>query len=158
MFSLTVSYCQKAEYNKVSEKSTFEEYLSKNNDIIKIGDTLIIGNPTSDLGFTYIFQGGQRVSNTLTTKKVIVTKIKSYGNQENGYKVYVHFTGYGIIPVLIDYETAFELGEILNPKSKISRKQAIVKLKETKELLDLGVINIEQYEKEKAELIKIILK
>jgi hypothetical protein len=159
IFLITFSFCysQKAEFNKLSIKSNYDEYYTKNGDILKLGDTLIIGIPISELGFTYISQGGQRVSNTLSEKKILIDKLKTYGSKSNGYKMYAHFKGYGLLPVLIDYETAFELGEIKNPNAKLTKKQAIEKLKEAEELLDLGVLKEEEYLKTKEKLTKIIL-
>lgn len=157
IMSFSINFAQTAEYGKLIKKSSYKIYITKNNDSLKIGDTLTIGIPTSDLGFTYISQGGQRVSNMLSEKKVIINKLKTYGNKTNGFKLYAHFKGYGLIPVLIDYETAFELGEIKNSNAKLTRKQAIEKLKELKELLDLGIINNEEYEKLKSELKPIIM-
>ncbi|GGW28626.1 hypothetical protein [Arenibacter certesii] len=157
-FIFSITYSQTAEYGKLTDKSEYEIYLTKTGDTLKVGDTLTIGIPTSDLGFTYISQGGQRVSNTLSDKKVIVDKLKTYGTKKSGYKMYAHFKGYGLIPVLIDYDTALELGEIKNPKIKLNKEQAISKLKEAKELLDLGVITQADYDKLKSELTPLILK
>ncbi|MFB9054099.1 hypothetical protein ACFFVB_13505 [Formosa undariae] len=153
-----MSYSQTAEYGRLTEKSEYKIYLSRIGDTLKIGDTLIIGIPTSDLGFTYISQGGQRVSNTLTDKKVIVDKLKTYGTKKNGYKVYALFKGYGLIPVLIDYDTAVELGEIKNQNKKLTKEEAISKLKEAKELLELDVISQADYDKLKSKLTPLILK
>ena len=102
---------------------------------------MTIGIPTSDLGFTYISQGGQRVSNTLSDKKVVIDQLKTYGSKKQGFKMYAQFKGYGLVPVLIDYDTAIETGEIKNPNAKLSKEEAIKKLKEAKELLDLNVID-----------------
>jgi len=157
IFSFSISYSQIAEYGKLTKKYEYQIYLTKTEDTLKVGDTLTIGVPTSDLGFTYISQGGQRVSNTLSDKKVVVDKLKTYGNKENGFKMYAHFKGYGLLPVLIDYETAFELGEIINPNAKLTKEQAIEKLKEAKVLLDLGVISQLEYDKFKTELTPIII-
>ncbi len=157
-FSITITYSQTAEYGKLTSKSDYEIYLTKTGDTLKVGDTLTIGIPTSDLGFTFISQGGQRVSNTLSDKKVIVDKLKTYGTKKSGYKMYAHFKGYGLIPVLIDYDSALELGEIKNSKIKLTKEQAISKLKEAKELLDLEVITQEDYDILKSELTLLILK
>jgi len=152
-----MSYSQIAEYGKLTKKARYQIYLTKTGDTLKVGDTLTIGIPTSDEGFTYISQGGQRVSNTLSDKKVVVDKLKTYGNKNNGYKIYAHFKGYGLLPVLIDYDTALELGEIKNSNTKMTRKQAIEKLKEFKDLLDLELITQTEYNKFKAELTPIIM-
>jgi hypothetical protein len=156
-FSFSITYSQTAEHGKLTDKSEYEIYLTKTGDTLKVGDTLTIGIPTSDFGFTYISQGGQRVSNTLSDKKVIVHKLKTYGTKKSGYKMYAHFKGYGLIPVLIDYDTALELGEIQNLKIKLTKEQAISKLKEAKELLNLGVITQVDYDELKSELTPLIL-
>ena len=75
-FSIFPAYSQTAEYGKLTKKSDYKIYLTKAGDTLRVGDTLTMGIPTSDLGFTYISQGGQRVSNTLSDKKVIVDKLK----------------------------------------------------------------------------------
>ena len=151
-------FSQTAEYGKLTEKSSYEEYLSKSGNLIKVGDTLTIGIPTSDLGFTYISQGGQRVSNTLSDKKVVIDQLKTYGSKKQGFKMYAQFKGYGLVPVLIDYDTAIETGEIKNPNAKLSKEEAISKLKEAKELLDLNVIDQAKYDSLKNSLTPIILK
>jgi hypothetical protein len=47
-------------------------------------------------------------------------------------------------------------GELVNPKRAMTRSEAITKLKETKDLLELGMIKQEEYEKIKTELTPII--
>lgn len=156
LFTISIGYSQTAKYGNLTKKAEYENYQTKNGFEIKVGDTLKLGVPTSDLGFTYISQNGQRVSNTLAGKDVVIDKLKTYGNKRNGFKMYAHFKGYGLLPVLIDYETALELGEIKNPDGKLTRDQAISKLKEAKELLDLGVISEKEYNDLKKELTPII--
>ncbi len=58
-----------------------------------------------------------------------------------------------------DYDRAIESGEVIGFGKKIvNKQQAVARLKELKELLELGVISKEEYEKEKEELSVIILK
>jgi len=154
----SLSYSQIAEFGNLLKKSTFNEYLSRSGDTIKIGDTLIIGIPTSDLGFTYISQGGERVSNTLAGKSIKIDQLKTYGTKSQGFKMYAQFKGFGLVPVLIDYDTALETGEIKNPNAGLTKEQAIKKLKETKELWDLGVISETEYNVIKNKLTPIIIK
>ena len=54
------------------------------------------------------------------------------------------------------YKLAFENGELINPNRPMSRSEAIAALKEQKDLLDLGMITIEQFDIKKAELGKFI--
>lgn len=154
----SLGYSQIAEFGNLLNKSTYNEYLSRSGDTIKIGDTLIIGIPTSDLGFTYISQGGQRVSNTLAGKSIVIDQLKTYGTKSQGFKMYAQFKGYGLVPVLIDYDTALETGEIKNPTAGMTKEQAIKKLKEAKELLDLEVIGETEYNAIKNKLTPLIIK
>ena len=57
-----------------------------------------------------------------------------------------------------DYEKAVIAGEIKSNNAPMTREEAIAKLKESKDLLDLGIIESAEYEKLKAKLTPIILK
>lgn len=57
-----------------------------------------------------------------------------------------------------DYEKAVIAGEIKSANAPMTRAEAIAKLKESKELLDLGIIDAAEYEKLKTELTPIIMK
>ena len=59
---------------------------------------------------------------------------------------------------ILNVEQAFKIGELINPNAPLTRDQAIVKLKEQKDLLDLGMITKEQFDKIKLELTPIIMK
>ncbi|MGP1992743.1 hypothetical protein D9V96_012750 [Zobellia laminariae] len=156
-FIVSITYSQTAEFGNLTKKSEYQIYITKTGFKVNVGDTLTLGIPTSDLGFTYISQNGQRVSSTLAGKQIVIDKLKTYGSKKNGYKVYAHFKGYGLLPVLIDYETALELGEIKNPDKNITKEQAITQLKEAKELLDLEVITQKKYDELKSKLAPIII-
>ena len=151
-------YSQKADYGYLTQKSSYQKYLSKSGDILNVADTLMIGIPSSDLGFMYISQGGYGVNTDLSHKKVIINKLRTYGKKSQGFKMYVHFKGYGLAPVVIDYETALETGEIINPNAKLSRREAIDKLKEAKELFDLGLLTSVELDSIKSELKPLIMK
>jgi hypothetical protein len=58
---------------------------------------------------------------------------------------------------IMDLEKALLLGEIINPNAPLTREQAIAKLKEHKDLLDLGMINEEEFNKLRDELSPIIM-
>lgn len=57
----------------------------------------------------------------------------------------------------MDYENSILLGEIKSMNAPLTRPEAIAKLKESKDLLDLGVIEKLEYEKLKKDLTPIIL-
>jgi hypothetical protein len=58
---------------------------------------------------------------------------------------------------VVDYEKSVLAGEIRSINAPMTRDEAIAKLKESKELMDLGVIETVEYERIKKELIPIIL-
>ncbi|MDM1408587.1 hypothetical protein [Myroides sp. DF42-4-2] len=157
LFAASISYAQTAEYNKLSKNNqSFTEYKSKNGDIIKVGDSLMIGKAMDPDGFRYISQGGGRMHATHGGKPFTIHKIKSYGKEKSGFTIWISFKGYGLLPVEVDYENALEANEIINPKGTLTRQQAIDKLKESKELLDLEVITQEEYNVIKQEMSKLI--
>jgi hypothetical protein len=108
-------FAQKAIYEKTKEKGDFTEYQTKEGNLLKVGDTIVIGYPFSGNFFTFITQGGAQTSPILSNKKIVISKIKSVGSKNSGYKVYPLFTGFGWVPIYIDYESALETGEIKNP-------------------------------------------
>ena len=57
-----------------------------------------------------------------------------------------------------DYEKSVLAGEILTKNVPLNREQAIAKLKEAKDLVDLGLMDAAEYEKLKTELTPIIMK
>ncbi len=61
-----------------------------------------------------------------------------------------------VATVLYSIETSFEKGELINPKRPMNRTEAIAKLKESKDLLDLGMMKQEDYDKLKSQLASII--
>jgi hypothetical protein len=105
-------FCQKVEFNKITSEGNFNEYLSKDNKLIKIGDTLNIKFPRTGNTFTFITQGNEPCGVILSNTKNKITKIKVIGNETLGYKAYIIFKGYGLLPVFVEYESAFETGEI----------------------------------------------
>lgn len=152
-----IANAQEAEFGKIMGNDTYSTYVTKSGDIITVGDTLVLGKPSGEFGFVYITQGGDRVVSSLAGKRVVISQIKSYGTKKAGYKLWVLFKGYGLLPVAIDYDNALDVGEIVNPKAKITRTQAIAKLREAKDLLDLQMMTETEYEAFKKELTPIIM-
>jgi hypothetical protein len=58
---------------------------------------------------------------------------------------------------VLNLEQAFLIGELENLKRPMNRNEAIAKLKESKDLLDLGMMQQEDYNKLKSELTPIIM-
>lgn len=59
---------------------------------------------------------------------------------------------------VLDYEKAVLAGEIKSLNAPMTREEAIAKLKESKDLLDLGILKESDYEKIKQEMTPIIMK
>jgi len=58
---------------------------------------------------------------------------------------------------ILDIEKALSSSEIINYNAPLTKKEAIKKLKESKDLMELDLLSKEEYEKLKEELISIIL-
>ena len=145
--------------------------------IIKLGDTLIIGSSTNKISNTYSTLTVGRYS---TGMAMMGTVPVYYGLTIKNTKVVVDkirvFRGMGRISVVgdlkqlevasnamysyigaMDMIIAFAEGELIHPNAPMTRDQAISKLKESKDLLDLGLMNEEEYNLIKKELTPIIM-
>jgi len=96
---------------------------------------------------------------------VVVTDMKVFhkGSRNSSLRLFVLLEdpkcrAFGITKYMSikDYEKAVLAGEIRALHAPLTRKQAIAKLKEAKELFDLWVIDKSDYEKLKTEMAKII--
>jgi hypothetical protein len=65
----------------------------------------------------------------------------------------IHLIGY----ILYFSEFALSSGEVINPNAPLTREQAITKLKEQKDLLDLGMVSQEEFNALRKELTPIIM-
>ena len=145
---------------------------------INAGDEIIIGKPSSNNTIaqknTGIFSGStnavsafnfltigrvglsvmggmQYLPGSFTNRKIIVKEIKK------GWTIY-EFSEGGTIGTIMNVLDAINTGEIINPNAAMTREQAIAKLKEAKDLVDLGMMSKEDFEKLKAELTPLIIK
>ena len=135
-------------------------YITKNNDTIYIGDTISIGQPSAVSRFEFISQGGEYGGSQLSGSKAIVHRIYVEDFKVNGRPtiVYLSFKGWGLLEVFVSYEQALAVGEVINNQgSSYRREEAIAKLKEAKELLDLELISKEEYDSIKNVLTPLIL-
>ena len=129
---------------------------SSNNFQFLTQGKMTVGNML--LGITYLDQRDQN-------KEVIITEIRlSAQKVKNGRNIQVVlFTETPNTPAMLknntvlDYEKALEAGEVLNPNRAMTRAEAIAKLKETKDLLDLGMVKQDEYDAMKAKLTPIIM-
>jgi hypothetical protein len=176
MISTLVISAQKTityEEMKTISKGMFESidcdnYVAKDAHTYKLGDTIKIGRPSSNKSFAFITvgsgvsssmsgKGPEYVDASYSGNNTIIKSMYVGGSKKSGYKMYVIGKGRcGLCPNnTIDFEEAIATGEIQS--AGMTREQAIAKLKEAKDLVDLGMMTKEDFEKLKAELSKIIL-
>lgn len=100
-------FCQTIKFSSKNENGFFKEYIAKNGNSIKVGDTILIKFPKIGNNYTFITQANTSAGVILANKKVIVSKIKSYNDT-----VFLLFKGFGLLPVFIEFENAVETKEI----------------------------------------------
>jgi len=197
-------------FSKIKNRTLVKKYKTVNQNVIRIGDTVILGNPTSQefssktysgsygnkarggisksrstskktyefvkmgrpAGFGSIMNamnGDAQImaSNSLKNSKAIVKEIKAYHRGSKKKPLYLVMVlgemngrAFGINKYLsvMDTELAIESGEILLKNRKMTRDEAISKLREGKELMEIEMMSKEEFEKLKKELGPIIRK
>ena len=195
-------------FNSVKNGAEIKEYVTNSTNTVKIGDTLILGSPTSQetntrtYGGSYgsALRGGVAQSrstskktyefvkmgrpagfgsimtamngdaqvmadNSLKNTTVVVKEMKTYHRGSKNKPLYVVMVlgeingrAFGINKYLsvMDTELAIESGEVLLKNRKMTRDEAIAKLKEAKELMEIDMMSKEKFEELKKELAPII--
>lgn len=197
-----LTYAQSQDFNyfkTVRNNTAVNEYISKDGNTFKIGDTLILGQPTSQeqrttvnstfgyantsttkefefvqrglpVGFGSILsamngQGPEMAEVDLVGEIVKIAEMKAThkGSKKKPLKLIMvigelNGRAFGINKFLsvLDTELAYSYGEILLKNRKMSRQEAIAKLKESKELLELDLLTEDEYNKIKNELTLLI--
>lgn len=182
---ITYEQTQDIEFaKKISNMAKYNSYRAKDGTLIKIGDTLVVGVPaTGDkqykeyIGTKEVFSsigiGGMGMSilagpsnypasgqgSIFTIEKISVSHTKLSKKSPLIVSLTVREPD---LPTLVnkrtigDLEWALLVGEIISPNAPMTRTEAISKLKESKDLLDLEIITQEEYNELKAELTPII--
>ena len=104
------------------------------------------------------------MSNSDSKLEVIIDKIKIFKpSMGQPLKIVVDFRrkdganiAMGKLGNVFDLSRAISLGEIINPNAPLNRAQAIAKLKEAKDLLELDMMTQEEFDALRAELSPII--
>ncbi len=195
-------------FRKVKNRTLIKKYKTESGNIIKIGDTLILGSPTSietstrtnaysyggksrgaiassrststktyefikmgrPAGFSSVMSGlnGTKpimASNNFKKTKVLVNEIKAYHRGSKKKPLYlvmvlgeINGRAFGANKYLsvMDTELAIESGEVLLKNRKMTRAEAIAKLKEAKELMDIEMMDKEEFNALKKKLGPII--
>ena len=197
-------------FRQIKSNTKIKKYITVNENAVQIGDTLILGNPTSvetnsrTIGGSYGNKGRIGAANTRSTStktyefikmgrpagfgsimaamngeaqamasnrlkntKVVVSEMKVYHRGSKKKPLYVVMVlgeingrAFGVNKYLsvMDSELAIESGEVLLKNRKMTRDEAISKLREAKELMEIEMMSKEDFDKLKKELAPIILK
>jgi hypothetical protein len=197
-------------FRNIKNNTKIKKYVTANENVVQVGDTLILGNPTSQetnprtvggsygsrgrigaaktrstttktyefikmgrpAGFGSIMtaMGGEAqimASNSFKNTKVVVNEMKAYHRGSKKKPLYVIMVlgeingrAFGVNKYLsvMDTELALESGEVLLKNRKMTRDEAISKLKEAKELMEIDMMTKEEFEKLKIKLAPIIRK
>ena len=141
-----------------------------------LGDEVTIGQPSDEKQneFSFIGMGKFSIMNAMAMAKmpqgnantsVVIENIRVYKPQMGQAASIVvdiissdgsNLGGIYKRACILNLERAIALNEILNPNAPLNREQAIAKLKEAKDLLELDMMSQEEYDKLKEELTPII--
>ena len=140
----------------LKSKGQFNEFVSVDGQSFKVGDTLTIGVPFRNNEFLYMFQNAgiamYPVYMNASGSKVIIKKI--HVMMKVLYVNVTHPQGYVYGLMINKFDEALKYGEIKT--NMMSSSEAINKLKDEKEKLNLGIITQEEYDAKKSILIKFI--
>tara|TARA_B100000767_G_C19548779_1_gene444016 strand:+ start:59 stop:751 length:693 start_codon:yes stop_codon:yes gene_type:complete len=192
-------------YKTVKNNTQVLNYILADGNKLSVGDTLIIGLPSSQSSTSNTYAGGAGVAgvartNTRSRKefefvqrgrpagfgnvmgalggqgpsmagadlanevaKIDEMKVVHKGSKKKPLQVIlvigeINGRAFGVNKYLsvLDAELAISYGEIKLKNAKMTRAEAIAKLKESKELLDLELMSQEEYDKIRTELTPII--
>ena len=144
VLAFNLSSAQKvATYEQVKSKEVkgkLDSYITKNGETFNVGDELTIGIPLSgSLGY-----------GATPNDVVVIEKLLAFNKH-----VFLYAKGDCKISERI-FEDLLKNNEVKS--NLMSRSEAIAKLKESKDLLDLGLLSQDEYDSIKTELTVIIMK
>jgi hypothetical protein len=154
---------------KELNKEGITQYTASNKIVLKIDDKLRINRPEGGSKIFVSIQNKPTVMNMLSSSsfnanvdtsmsntEITIKSLYVNGTRKLGYRMMAELATCGTCNnLLVDVELAMESKEIRT--NGVTREEAITKLKESKDLLDLGIVNQEDYDKLKAELTPIII-
>ena len=141
---------------KLKGSIVYDEYLSKDGYLYKVGDVVKINKPTNGDKFSFINDRFTQIqaSSIIIGKDMVIKNIMVIGFKNTGYELCMTIGNSATTDNILKFESAISYGEI---KSKgMTSDDALNELKKEKDKLDLGLISKEDYEIKKAELVKFI--
>tara|TARA_R110000764_G_C10837587_1_gene363647 strand:+ start:24 stop:641 length:618 start_codon:yes stop_codon:yes gene_type:complete len=175
-YSLETSFADTKKQFKANFKT--KEIVFRDGNTFKVGDTIALGNSSGNNLERYqtIYSGKITLGKALLMGSQLPT-LKAYTIIANNGSFFViesitvnrSMGKVGCTFFLKDkdakglatryltaYSTSVQSGELLNPNAPLTRKEAISKLKESKDLFDLDMMSKEEYDAIKLELTPII--
>ena len=160
---------------KKTHKNKFvvtNELTLKDGSKIKIGDTFQLGESARKSSDTYasitmgrltvgaaLAGGVTYASATMIEADYILKDIKvtNYYGLVRATFFLKHSTSTSAISYITATDASLDNGELINPNAPLTREEAIAKLKEAKDLMDLGMMSQEEFEALRKELTPIIM-
>jgi hypothetical protein len=162
VFAQSYSYKQFEPGSVQPKQELITEYIASNGESFKIGDEVFINEPSGNANaFQYIIKKTKIEIYYPKTEangvKGKILKFKVVGTAIDGWVAEIVLVSERYTHrYIIKTELALKFKEIIS--SVLTREQAIAKLKESKDLLDLEMISLDDYNKIKAGLTPIIMK
>ena len=156
-------YAQQIKYTDLSTatRGEYTSYVASNGAVYNVGDKVKIGIASGNTQFIFITQGDgillpvSYLPASLSGTETDILKIWVVGNKRTGYSVNFKVKGItALANYTIQFENAFAKGEIKGFGK--SSDEALAELKKAKDKLDLGLINQDEYDKIKSELVQYI--
>jgi hypothetical protein len=154
---------------KALNKDGITQYTASTGTVIKIGDKFRLNRPEGG-SKTFVsiqnkptvmdMMGNKNYTSTvdasMSNTEITIKALYISGSRKLGFKSMAELATCGVCNnLLVDIELAIESKEVRT--NGMTREDAIAKLKETKELLDLGMVKQDDYDKLKMELTPIII-
>lgn len=168
------------------KKGKLKSYIAKDGTILKVGDTILLGQPSNDAKYYSSIELGDSMSKSTgglggfindnsddnsaylpekyQGQKATIVKMK---HQHDGSKKKPIIVRIAIDPIhgafgmnskatIHNVDKTLERREIIHRSTPISRDYAIELLKSFKEEMDLGILSTDEFEHRKTKLLKII--
>jgi len=141
---------------KLKGSIVYDEYLSKDGYLYKVGDVVKINKPTNGDKFSFINDRFSQIqaSSIIIGKDMFIKNIIVTGFKNTGYELCMTIGNPISADNILKFESAISYGEIIS--KGMTSDDALSELKRAKDKLDLGLISKEEYEVKKAELVKFI--
>jgi hypothetical protein len=100
--------------------ASYNTYTAKDGQIISFKDSITIGIPSGADGFRFITRDWVGANNIIAGRKLPIKRIRSFQRRLLRNKIFLEIRPYGISPIFVDYEMAFESGEIIADPKEIN--------------------------------------